>query len=68
MAKKVWYEMNSGEVGKEEIMIIGNDEKVTPLRKYSRIVENIGESRKIGLYVKPDDREAAEMIIKEAQG
>lgn len=68
MAKKVWYEMNSGEVGKEEIMIIGNEEKVTPLRKYSRIVENIGESRKIGLYVKPDDREAAEMIIKEAQG
>ena len=68
MAKKVWYKMNSGEVGKEEIMIIGNDEKVTPLRKYSRIVENIGESRKIGLYVKPDDREAAEMIIKEAQG
>jgi len=68
MAKKVWYEMNSGEVGKEEIMVIENDEKVTPLRKYSRIVENIGESRKIGLYVKPDDREAAEMIIKEAQG
>lgn len=67
-AKKVWYEMNSGEVGKEEIMITGDDETVTPLRKYSRIVENIGESRKIGLYVKPDDRETAEMIIKEVQG
>jgi hypothetical protein len=66
MAKKVWYKMNSGEVGKEEIMIIGNGGKVTPLRKYSRIVENIGESRTIGLYVKPDDREAAEMTIKEA--
>ena len=66
MAKKVWYKMNSGEVGKEEIMIIGDGVGVTPLPEYSRIVENIGELRKFRLYVKPEDREGAEITIKEA--
>ncbi len=60
--------MNSDGVGKEEIMIIGDRKGVTPLQKYSRIVENIGESRKYRLYVKPNDREDAETIIKEVKG
>ena len=67
VAKKEWYKMNSDGAGKEEIMIIGNSNGVTPLRKYSKIVKNIGESRRYRLYVKPNDRDDAETIIKEVE-
>ena len=68
VAKKEWYKMNSDGAGKEEIMIIGDRKGVTPLQKYSRIVKNIGESMRYRLYVKPNDREGAETIIKEVKG
>ena len=68
VAKKEWYKMNSDGAGKEEIMIIGDRKGVTPLQKYSRIVKNIGESMRYRLYVKLNDREGAETIIKEVKG
>jgi HD superfamily phosphohydrolase len=66
MAMNVWYKLNKDERGREEIMIIGRDKSTTPLLKYSRIVKNLGISRQIRLYIKPEDREKAEKMIKGA--
>jgi len=65
-AKKVWYKLNVDEGGKNEIMVIDKNKNVIPLSEYSSIVKNLGELRQIRIYVKPEDREKAEEIIKEA--
>jgi uncharacterized protein len=73
-SKSSWYKLdkssNSEECigdkeGKEEIMIILDKNKTKPLSEQSNIAKYIDKINQIRLYVKPDDREKANDIVKE---
>jgi uncharacterized protein len=61
-ASDVWYKLDTKTESKE-IMVIDNN-SVKPLSEYSNIVKNIGEIKKIRIYVKPGDREKAKGCIR----
>jgi len=63
-AEQSWYQFASKESGKGESMIVKKDKKALPLSLYSKIVKNMGEVKKIRVYVKFKDRKKAKELIK----
>ncbi|MCK4348747.1 MAG: HD domain-containing protein [Thermoplasmatales archaeon] len=59
-AEGLWYKLKGSEEGTTEIRIIQDDGKIQPLEDLSSVVRNIGEIKKIRIYVKPREKEKAE--------
>jgi HD superfamily phosphohydrolase len=59
-AESSWYKLNQG----GEIMIIDEANKASPLSEYSRVVKFLGEMKQIRIYVRAEDKNLAEDILK----
>ena len=66
-AGSLWYKIKGNEEGTTEISIMcdkGRERKVKPLEELSSIVSNMGEIKKIRIYVKPEDRKRAKEVLE----
>ena len=59
-----WYKFNTKTENKE-IMIIKKFNHIKPLSEYSNVVKNMGEIKKIRIFVKLPDRGRAKKIVEE---
>ena len=64
-AEKLWYRLHENGEENGEVMVKDEKKKPTPLSQYSNIVKNMGEMKQIRIYVKPEERERAEDIVRE---
>lgn len=64
IANESWYKMKGIDEDKQILVISKMDDKVRPLSYYSSIVDNMDEIKQIRIYVKPENREKAEEVIK----
>ena len=61
LSDKTWYKLKKDRQENNEIMIIDEKKQANPLSSqlYSRLVKNIGDQKKIRVYVKPEDKNSA---------